>query len=134
MSDLISRKAAINKLCEEWCLPEVVERCKNSPHRGEWNEDVYHCDGCDDIIFIKNLPSAGPEWIPCKERLPEKSDEYLITIGTQIYLSWFYKDEEDDEKWTYYDGNGKWSYKNADVIAWMPLPKPYKEGVEDENN
>lgn len=61
------------------------------------------------------------KWIPCSERLPEEKGRYLITtkrfgdfvvdwnifmIGTKII----------QEGWLY----------SGDVIAWMPMPEPYK--------
>jgi len=59
------------------------------------------------------------KWIPCSDRMPDKGGEYLITIkwedGSEIYFSWFYLRDR------------CWSYKNANVVAWMELPEPYKE-------
>lgn len=60
-----------------------------------------------------------PRWIPVAERLPEESGEYLVTIRSMLYISWFYKDD------------GVWSFRNADLMAWMPLPEPYKGGEEE---
>ena len=75
------------------------------------------------IDAIYALPSAEAEWIPCSERLPKYSGTLcIVTIegedGARASLS-------------YWQGNThKWSdlghyYK---VIAWMPLPTPYKGG------
>lgn len=69
-------------------------------------------------------------WIPVSERPPEESDYYMACI---------YNDEVDD-----YDFRKTW-FAHADdydmdesewrelydferVIAWQPLPEPYKEG------
>ena len=69
----------------------------------------------------------GPKWNPCSERLPEQSDDYICTIPldekeTFAKVLTFHKGRfyEDDDEWgnTFYD----------DVIAWMPLPTPYKGG------
>lgn len=79
---------------------------------------------------INALPSADAvqgEWIPCSERLPSESGDYLCTIPldadeTYTEVLTFHKGRfyEDDDEWgeTYHD----------DVLAWMPLPKPYKGG------
>lgn len=70
------------------------------------------------------LPNGG--WIPVSERLPEKSDKYLCTHGgTYIVGTDFYTTKDDaemdfDEPEEYVG----WGSKN--VIAWMPLPEPYK--------
>ena len=67
-------------------------------------------------IQLEKLPSAQPEqrWIPCRERLPSEDGKYLI-VGRQGAVNIL----------PYRDGRwyGRWS-----VIAWMPLPEPYKEG------
>jgi len=64
-------------------------------------------------------------WIPVGERLPEKDGEYITTMkyigkatGT-IYI---------DVEETFFDvGKGFNVGVNESVIAWMPLPEPYKE-------
>ena len=84
------------------------------------------------IKAINALPSADAVhgWIPCSERLPSESGDYLCTIplgesDTYTEVLTFHKGRfyEDDDEWgaTYHD----------DVLAWMPLQKPYKGG-EDE--
>ena len=86
---------------------------------GIWNAITNSSgEGLEEII--NNQPTIEiPGWIPCKERLPEESGEYYITIDYgsihSTDLSWFYPKDQ------------TWSYKNANVIAWMPLPEPYKE-------
>ena len=85
---------------------------------------------------IEKLPSVQPEqrWIPVTERLPENDNEVLITV-------W---DAEDDYVEVYkgfYQGHEWWTQwchgcsKIKDepcgeniVIAWMPLPEPYRGG------
>ena len=83
---------------------------------------------------------SEPHWIPCDERLPENSEEVLIT-----YIANGNKNKRYTETATYYDGDdGFWvspwdEYRVAgtriDVIAWMPmpLPAPY-EGDNDGTN
>lgn len=73
------------------------------------------------------------KWIPCSERMPEEAYGCLVTVMDceaysmedfeNIYpefVGW------DGENWN--DGDGE--EISFEVIAWMPLPKPYKEKTE----
>lgn len=68
------------------------------------------------VELLENMPTADvPQWIPCSERLPEAPTFCLVTtdgsyndvIDIAMYMS---------------DG---W-HKASKVLAWMPLPEPWK--------
>lgn len=65
---------------------------------------------------VSNLPSAQ-QWIPCSERLPLDHDSVLITD----YDYWIDIGYHDGQTWHYSEAVG-----TPQVIAWMPLPDPYK--------
>ena len=81
-------------------------------------------------MTIKNMPTIEPEqrWIPCSERLPEESGQYIITV------KYVHVDGYED----LYAEHGEWDGDRWDmfclghcgevdgIIAWMPLPEPYK--------
>lgn len=70
------------------------------------------------------------EWIPCSERLPDKLGDYLVTdIRGNVYCSTL--DYVLKEKYFGYDDDG-YFVKDDTVVAWMPLPKPYKKEGEAE--
>lgn len=80
----------------------------------------------DDIYkAIESVPSAQPRWIPCGERLPEKSEWYLLTAEWDDGLTTVTKDR-------YVVGEG-WTCAvfGAKCLAWQPLPTPYREGRQD---
>lgn len=58
-------------------------------------------------------------WIPVSERLPEDRT-YITTLDGELVGQ--------EEPFTGMCGieNGKWEDEDS-VIAWMPLPEPYKE-------
>ena len=74
-------------------------------------------------------------WIPVNERLPKNSGEYLVSV---------IDDEDEDYKHVgvayfahpndYDIDKGEWRELMIDekVIAWMPLPEPYREDGETE--
>ena len=109
MNDLISRRAVI-ELVEGWWLGHTKE---------------------DDLATeIKKLPSAD-KWIPVTERLPENSKNVLVT-----YTS-FDMQEGNIRRGILigYYAQGEWFFENSseEVVAWMPLPKPYEEGDNDDS-
>ena len=65
--------------------------------------------------FIETVPSAELKqgWIPCSERLPEETGYYLTTtMYREVYCDFW---------------NGENFDRTEFVIAYMPLPEPYKE-------
>lgn len=79
------------------------------------------------IGYVRNIPSADAVqgWVPCSERLPEKNGWYLITIRGYETVTDVSLYSADGSAW------GDVSTKQK-VIAWMPLPDPYKGGSDDK--
>lgn len=81
-----------------------------------------------------NLPPVTPtqNWIPTSERQPEENGNYLAfyrsSDGTAA-LKFVMVDHCDAGGGWLHEESGKKSYKK--VIAWMPLPEPYKAGSEE---
>lgn len=70
------------------------------------------CWGCN----CPKMERMTAKWIPCSERLPDKDGRYLYysetkgyyNIGIDMYIG------------------GEWILP-LEVVAWMPLPEPYRE-------
>ena len=83
---------------------------------------------------IEAVLDALPRWIPCSERLPKKHGAYIVCYsdfrhdiyyGRVIAVAWF--DSGDTWlKYRYADNARTFPPKLHYVIAWMPLPEPYK--------
>ena len=67
------------------------------------------------------------EWIPCSERLPSESGNYLITVAD---LRLGHNGEYTVTMADFYAKAKKWN-SAVDVYAWMPLPEPYKGGDDE---
>ena len=88
--------------------------------------------------WVDEQPTIEPEpqWIPCRERLPELDEDgysekvltsYENFIGIDICE---YRIIDGTGKW--YEGDTEESPEDIGLIvnAWMPLPKPYREEQE----
>ena len=74
---------------------------------------------------------VNPQWIPCSERLPNVS-RCIVDVGYLMDDGKFEHDIKivDFEKWqSGFRFIDDWRNNITDnVIAWQPLPEPYKEG------
>ena len=61
------------------------------------------------------------EWIPCSERLPDNGHYYLWCSDMGHVQSDYY--------WNGFEDGQRYGYN---IVAWMPLPKPYGERKESE--
>ena len=91
-------------------------------------------------IAIKALEQT--RWILVSERLPEANGRYLVTRGlnacgalwNRVYIVNYSDLMGLKSERIWWDGNvGKSDFKRIDdVIAWMPLPEPYKPEIKTE--
>lgn len=74
------------------------------------------------------INSSAQQWIPCSEMMPEEETDVLICNSTgNIAISrGTYCTEESD--WIWYTSG--WRF--GEVIAWMPLPEPYRAERREE--
>ena len=77
------------------------------------------------------------EWIPVSERLPEEETDVLVTrlflSDRQLKKNSIYVEVASriGDEWFSYSDEYKIGRHLHKVIAWMPLPKPYKDGEQD---
>lgn len=108
-----------------------------------WIKEIirFHMDdlSCENSQEIARLPRDNDGWIPVEERLPEPSCDVLVqwekyerytdTIYTYMDKMWF--DSMDENGNAIFETIG--GTPNGKIIAWQPLPEPYRpeKGTEE---
>ena len=128
MSDLISRNKIYNYI-----------KAQINPYGKPFEGDVYEF-GIKLMEYIEQMDAEesvtdtniGSKWIPCSERLPEedKMSEYyesvIVTLDNGRVVNGCYRNT-DEEWWVDAEDGEKYSINvTGHVIAWCPLPEPYK--------
>lgn len=131
MSDLIDRHAAIDA-CHNW----------------DYGKDAY-AYGYTVEKRLQKLPSAQsePQWIACSKKLPENKQKCLLTIllsgRKYVVIGTYVTDLYSVNKYDFADKKGVSGWYCVDseygyieytdiVVAWMPLPEPYKDRCAEE--
>ena len=121
--------------------------------KATWQEPTY-TDPLNVLTEVRDrieaIPSADrpQEWIPCSERLPEltihENEPFIGEWDDSEPVLIYHKDNKYEYPYLiaqYTNGfeNGEvgWTEMEEathviDVVAWMPLPKPYEEVKENE--
>ena len=124
---------------------------RNTAHiLGDNDEKVETIETC--VMLVQEVEEAE-KWIPVSENVPEVEEGYeyfdgdmdawliayesknvLITDGEGIEVGNYCRDRRVDDE-TFIPGGG-WICENdaemsSKVIAWMPLPEPYKEARDE---
>ena len=134
MNDLISRAALFNSLANVKTLEEAFAVIQWMPAAERYTEGEVEKMQELEAAEIQKAYELGreewkPRWIPCAERLPEKYiGEWLCCTDDGRILVLPYDTPGDGSKecvFYRWDDRGD-MYETYNVIAWMPLPEPYK--------
>jgi hypothetical protein len=158
MADLIERKAAIDA-ASDGCfeLRGVFQRIKEKIEAlpsAQPDNKVHLCDSCKhtypvcpsrstDVICgngtgndnicacSKYEPPAHPEqrWIPVSEKLPNFAQRVLVSTANFVYEAIYF---DEDAGWSTYNVTFK-DVEESEILAWMPLPEPYREEQDGQN-
>lgn len=116
MKDLIERQAAIDA---------VLGACKDTA--------TTECA----VRELEELPQEGQRWILCAEKMPDidedgYSDKVLVCFDKHnlIDICEYRADRRGCGKWYVGDLDDSPEDIGLEVVAWMPLPKPYMEVTE----
>lgn len=109
----------------------IIEAIDNAPTiEVRDNFDVGYVQGLEDGRKEK----THGDWIPVSERFPDNETEVLIQCSQSMMVGYHIFDytiypfgHEDLNETGWYDSIDDYICGDDEVIAWMPLPEPYKE-------
>ena len=128
MDDLISRQAAI--------AYAISGRIRALPTTEDGEDWIRVSEVRESLIAV---PSAQ-QWIPVTERLPEEDKNVLVSVhflgldqkhktgwNDHIKENWYVDIASHiDGDWTSYSDEYKVASNRHIIVAWMPLPEPWK--------
>lgn len=117
----IDEKSAVDCIDRQATLNAIIKRLgiKNETYLLEAERAIYQ-----QILAMPPVTPQETRWIPCSERLPEENGVYIISYEDAVtWLEWF------NGKWFFYPSNPA-REETGTIIAWMPLPEPYKTESE----
>lgn len=136
-TDYIRREDAIEALRRAEALTKafgyhnVIDTIRELP-----TADIDLSDYSDRLwrkAYDQGRADAEPRWIPVSERLPEEEDYHDFWEFPDGAVLWCKDTGEIGIGW-YYKLSNNWSdlWDNAvrNIVAWMPLPEPWKGGAE----
>lgn len=139
-------KEFVEKLIER--LEKEADSANDKINEQEFEKDMYYYDGFEDgfnesisIVnqlaeeYKSNLSEKLTGWIPVTERLPEIGEnefypDVIITDKNGVVEIAIYN--EQDEEWYVMDIYSEEYEVKKDVVAWQPLPEPYKPEEKQE--
>lgn len=139
-SDLCLRAAGIIKECEETCeegedpyedcisRKELLDAIYQIEYGHDYNEDLNAFD-LPYVDIIKALQSVKPtsqKWILTSECLPELKRDVLVFLKNgRFFICALFPGSAGQKYW--WIGEEEIHFLFDDVVAWLPLPEPYKE-------
>lgn len=107
----------INSIVES--LPKTTDSQLDKVINGSLRFGLYCYQKALEIIQSEDETNG---WIPVSERLPKDTGYYQITNEAERVEYLWYKSSE--RKWYLFNSD----IEHHHVIAWQPLPEPYKAG------
>ena len=87
------------------------------------NKGGYFGTDPGEVIVVSD--TAHPNWIPLEEKMPDTNVDVLLQFKSNMGVGFC-----EDGDWAINTGDGIYSeigYNEEKPIAWMPLPKPWRE-------
>ena len=110
-------------------IQHIMNMIDNAPTVEYTFEEAFQKTVCEQRLYCPERPQG--EWIPVSERLPEDRNLVLVTAywheTYQVMQASYFGEGEKNGWWCVpWNNCGEHMRNDLHVIAWQPLPKPYK--------
>ena len=102
---------------------EAIKILKYQHDNGNMEESVRQA-----LAMAIEALSAEAEWIPVSERLPKARESVILSTKECTGEGCYWETTKHHVIWKGYRWNA--TYWDDEVIAWMPLPEPYRKDGE----
>ena len=117
-------------------MERLTHKRENGIKRGYWSPNKKQ-ELVDRLAMYEDAAEKEEfgKWIPISERLPESDEYILISCSNYTVLCIGRYEKHEDGSGNFYQGDDDDALLSYGLFvnAWMPLPKPYRE-VDDEQN
>lgn len=140
-SDILAGLSDSNSISKKWNHLFTYNEDMTHPNYSEmdimevYDSQPFSIDNIRYLIWKRKEHNDG--WIPCSERLPENDDDVLCWYEYRIMQGTHEGEMNQKFEIGYYNkyfkrwGGEVSSGRDCKVIAWKPLPEPYKEDEEE---
>ena len=130
----IEQRNKLNEEIETWCKenldmdgmdPDYADITDHHTGKEQGNDECKEwCEQWSGYEDAEEKDRLG-QWIPCSERLPENNTDVIVCFYSGTVTEMRY--------WGNGIFQGIYEHTTKVIVAWMPLPEPYKGGrVDDE--
>lgn len=129
--DKIEQRNKLNEEIETWCKenldmdgmdPDYADITDHHTGKEQGNDECKEwCEQWSGYEDAEEKDRLG-QWIPCSERLPENNTDVIVCFYSGTVTEMRY--------WGNGIFQGIYEHTTKAIVAWMPLPKPYRQNNE----
>ena len=122
-------------MTEQWQeLKETITELRDNDGTGTQQEVCKFLANLMNVLEKQMSSSENPnKWIPVSERLPKDHENVLIYLSSNQITIGLYNSHRLPfmDKPIGWGADAPHDWSSDDVVAWMPLPQPYKGESEE---
>ncbi|WP_418419672.1 DUF551 domain-containing protein [Blautia sp.] len=110
-------------------LEKILEEIEDNAKLGNMHWESIRIEKVEEIIRSHMNEAENGGWIPVSERPPEEGEKCIITDKCGYVhdgIIYDYADSRDEKPSFHRWDDEYWQCFRPDVIAWQPLPEPYR--------